>query len=101
MVGTSAVWFAAAGWIAAAALAAGPAVLPEAKKTAKGDRGRELVLEVCTYCHEIERVTHERLTKEEWRGLIKGMISEGPPVTDDEFSTIVDYLAKNFGEKNP
>jgi len=25
------------------------------------------------------------------------MISEGAPVTDEEFSLILDYLAKNFG----
>ena len=71
------------------------------KKVNKADRGRELVLDVCTYCHELERVTRQRLSKEKWRDLIKGMISEGPPVTDEEFSSIVEYLAKNFGEKNP
>jgi hypothetical protein len=25
------------------------------------------------------------------------MVSEGAPVTDEEFSLILDYLAKNFG----
>jgi hypothetical protein len=63
------------------------------------DRGRELVEDVCTYCHNLDRLRGKELSREEWRGLIKGMISEGPPVTDEEFSTILDYLVKHHGRK--
>jgi hypothetical protein len=65
------------------------------------DRGRELVEDVCTYCHNLDRLRDKELTREEWRGLIKGMISEGPPVTDEELSMILDYLAKNYGKRRP
>ena len=88
--------------MAAAAFATEPATpSPSAVKTAQAEKPRELVIEVCTYCHEIERVTEQHLSAEQWSGLIKGMIDEGPPVTDQEFSMIVDYLAKNFGVKKP
>ena len=40
-------------------------------------------------------------SREEWSGLIKGMIFEGAPVTDKEFSMILDYLTKNYGKKRP
>jgi len=63
------------------------------------DRGRELVEDVCTYCHNLDRLQGKALTREEWRGLIKGMISEGAPVTDEEFSAILDYLVKHHGRK--
>jgi hypothetical protein len=63
------------------------------------DRGRELVEDVCTYCHNLDRLRGKELSREEWRGLTKGMISEGAPVTDDELSMILDYLAKNFGKR--
>ena len=63
------------------------------------DRGRELVEEVCTYCHNLDRLRGQQLSREEWRGLTKGMISEGAPVTDDEFSLILDYLVKHHGRK--
>ena len=63
------------------------------------DHGRELVENVCTYCHNLDRLRDEELSREEWRGLIKGMISEGAPVTDEEFSMILDYLVKHHGEK--
>jgi hypothetical protein len=63
------------------------------------DRGRELVEDVCTYCHNLDRLQGKALSREEWRGLIKGMISEGAPVTDEEFSAILDYLVKHHGRK--
>lgn len=65
------------------------------------DRGRELVEDVCTYCHSLQKLQDQQLTRDEWRDLIKGMIFEGAPVTDEEFSVILDYLAKNFGKKDP
>lgn len=64
------------------------------------DRGRELVEDVCTYCHNLDRLQGKELSREEWRGLTKGMISEGAPVTDKELSAILDYLVKNHGRKH-
>jgi hypothetical protein len=63
------------------------------------DRGRELVEDVCTYCHNLDRLQGKELSREEWRGLTKGMISEGAPVTDEELSMILDYLVKHHGRK--
>jgi competence protein ComEA len=66
----------------------------------KKDRGHELVEEVCTYCHNLDRLQGRELSREEWRGLTKGMISEGAPITDEEYSLILDYLEKNYGRKH-
>jgi len=63
------------------------------------DRGRELVEDVCTYCHNLDRLRGQQLSREEWRGLTKGMISEGAPVTDEELSMILDYLTKHYGRR--
>jgi len=71
---------------------------PDSKK--KEEQGRALVLDVCTSCHDMARVKGQALSKEEWAGLIKGMLSEGAPVSDDEMELIVDYLAKHFGYRN-
>jgi cytochrome c5 len=68
------------------------------KNFGEADRGQELVEEICSLCHEWERVKEQHLTKAQWRGVIKGMISEGAPVTDDEYDQIVNYLARNFGK---
>ena len=79
---------------AALAFASAAENAPSAK-----DRGRELVEDVCTYCHNLDRLQGKELSREEWRGLTKGMISEGAPVTDEELSMILDYLAKNYGKR--
>lgn len=67
----------------------------------KHEKARDLFLDACTACHTLERVRVQRLTKEEWRGVIAGMLSEGVPLTDDEMALLVDYLAANFGPDNP
>ena len=69
-----------------------------AKNFGDQDRGKELVEEICSLCHEWQRIKDQHLSKDEWAGTIKGMIFEGAPVTDEEFNLIVDYLAKNFGK---
>ena len=69
----------------------------EEKSAARHEKARALFLDACTACHTLERVREQRLGKEEWRHLIAGMLSEGVPLTDDEISLLVDYLAENFG----
>lgn len=75
------------------------AIMAASNAPAQNTRGQELVQDVCTYCHNLDRLNGKHLTREEWRGLIKGMISEGAPVTDQEFSAILDYLVKNYGKQ--
>ena len=72
----------------------------EPANTPVNDKARELVLEACTACHTLDRVKSQRLSGEEWRQTIAGMLSEGVPLTDDEVTLVVDYLARNFGLGN-
>ena len=67
----------------------------------KSDKARQLFLDACTACHNLERVKTQRLTEEEWRQVTAGMISEGIALSDDEITLVVEYLAKNFGPENP
>lgn len=59
--------------------------------------GKKLVTEICSFCHGLARLKDQAYTRDQWENVIKGMVSEGAPVTDEEFSLILDYLAKNFG----
>jgi hypothetical protein len=72
-------------------------VVTKMQATAKHDRAKELVESVCILCHEFARVKRQELSKEEWAGVIRGMLAEGAPLTDEEFSMVVDYLAKTYG----
>jgi mono/diheme cytochrome c family protein len=82
--------------IAATAFAA-----DDSQNAARQEKARALFLDACTACHTLERVRPQRLGREEWRHLIAGMLSEGVPLTDDEMSLLVEYLAENFGPENP
>ncbi|HEY1757038.1 MAG TPA: hypothetical protein VGG72_16815 [Bryobacteraceae bacterium] len=70
-----------------------------ARNFGKHDPVKELVESVCVLCHEFARVERQELTKNEWAGVIKGMLAEGAPLTDEEFTMVVDYLAKTYGVK--
>ena len=61
------------------------------------DPGKKLVEEICSFCHGLAKLTGQQYTRDQWENVTKGMIFEGAPVTDEEFSLILDYLTKNFG----
>ena len=63
--------------------------------------GKELVMNVCTQCHELARITSKRKSREEWNDTVDKMAARGAKASDEEFETIVAYLAKYFGKDQP
>ena len=63
--------------------------------------GKDLVMNVCTQCHELTRITSKKRTKEEWNDTVDKMAARGAKASDEEFETIVTYLAKYFGKDQP
>lgn len=63
--------------------------LPEGK-------GKELVASYCAGCHALEHVTSQRANKEGWETIVNYMVSRGMSATDEEYKTIVEYLATAF-----
>ncbi len=60
-------------------------------------RGREIVERTCKNCHALKVVTAKRASEEQWKVVLDQMISRGAEVEDEEFDTLLSYLAKNFG----
>ena len=58
--------------------------------------GKEVVLNICTQCHDLRRVRRERLSAEGWAEILQTMLNEGAPLTDKDFETVLRYLARNF-----
>lgn len=58
--------------------------------------GKEVVLNVCTQCHDLQRVRRERLSAEGWSEVLIAMLNEGAPLTDKDFAAVLRYLARNF-----
>jgi len=61
------------------------------------DPGKQLVEEICSFCHGLAKLKGQAFTRDQWESVTKGMIFEGAPVTEQEYSLILDYLEKNFG----
>ena len=60
--------------------------------------GKDLVMNVCTQCHEVTRITSKKKTKDEWNDTVDKMAARGAKASDEEFETIVTYLTKYFGK---
>lgn len=63
--------------------------------------GKELVMNVCTVCHDLTRIVSKKRTKEEWNDTVDKMAARGAMASDEEFETIVTYLTKYFGKDQP
>ena len=86
--------------LAAMAVLAGLVFAADEKPSTEAERlvkGKDLIDSVCFWCHEPELMETKQLNKKQWASLIRGMVYEGAPVTEDEFQMIVEYLAKNHG----
>jgi hypothetical protein len=59
--------------------------------------GRDLVIEKCTTCHDLERVPAKRRDKYGWEDLVDNMRSRGAEMTAEERQKIVDYLTAHYG----
>ena len=58
--------------------------------------GKEIVLNKCTVCHELSRVRRHLGTPEDWADTLSAMFNEGLVLSDEEFATVLRYLARNF-----
>jgi len=58
--------------------------------------GKDLVLNICTQCHDLQRVRRERLTPEGWLEVLESMLNEGAPLSDKDLPDVLRYLARNF-----
>jgi cytochrome c oxidase cbb3-type subunit III len=64
--------------------------------------GREVFLRVCAKCHTAERVTAQGRTRAQWEEVMITMrTARAAMFTDDEFATVLDYLARAHGPSAP
>ena len=58
--------------------------------------GKELVLNICTQCHDLQRVRRTRLSPEGWLEILENMLNEGAPLSEKDLPDVLRYLARNF-----
>jgi cytochrome c5 len=59
--------------------------------------GKDVLLNICTRCHDLQRVRRERNTAEGWLEILEAMLNEGAPLPEKDLPVLLRYLAKNFG----
>lgn len=61
--------------------------------------GKDIVLNVCTMCHDLGRIKNGRRSAEMWKETLQSMLNEGAPLSDQDFATVLQYLATNFNDQ--
>jgi hypothetical protein len=59
--------------------------------------GKDILLNICTRCHDLQRVRRERNTPEGWLEILEAMLNEGAPLPEKDLPVLLRYLARNFG----
>jgi competence protein ComEA len=59
--------------------------------------GKDLTMQLCGNCHEANIVQAHRQSRDEWIATIQKMMAAGAEGTQEQFTAVLDYLAKNFG----
>lgn len=71
-------------------------------KAMPGGDGKKLILTRCVLCHGLERTVPRRATRQEWEETLDAMRENlrdhRVPMSDQEKSTMLDYVATNFGK---
>ena len=62
-------------------------------------RGKAIVLNICTMCHDLKRIRFGRRSPEEWEETLNAMLNEGAPLSDAQFPVVHAYLSRNFGNE--
>lgn len=64
--------------------------------------GKAEVSLACASCHDLSQVITQKKSSANWNATVRKMISAyQAPVDKDDLEVIINYLSKNFGEKNP
>ena len=60
--------------------------------------GKTKMIEKCTACHKLDRISGYKRSVKEWHKLIGQMKDYGLEITDEELKTVIDYLTKCCGK---
>jgi outer membrane protein assembly factor BamB len=81
-------------------LMAAAAGVPQGQEPAAPVATKATFDRLCGSCHEPERSTSSRRTREQWLQTVNQMVARGAEGTDEELLGIVNYLAREHGRIN-
>jgi cytochrome c5 len=60
---------------------------------------KKLLDEACTTCHDLDLVSGQRYTKDDWQNVVNSMIAKGAAMGEKDVPMLVEYLVKMYGKK--
>jgi hypothetical protein len=58
--------------------------------------GKEILLNTCTQCHDLQRIRRQGRSAEGWLEILDAMLNEGAPLSERDLPVLLRYLATNF-----
>ena len=71
----------------------------QAQSGASDADAKKILENSCTTCHDLDLVSGQHLSKDEWQSLVSSMIAKGATLSDKETPVLVEFLAKTYGKK--
>lgn len=71
--------------------------LPVAAQAPAPSDAPPALTQVCASCHPVDRIIATRRSRDQWQELIENMISRGAKGTDEQLTTLMDYLVSHVG----
>ena len=84
--------------LAVSAQTPAPADAEMGKRLPPGE-GRDVVMRVCSKCHDPDLAADQQLDADGWKDLVNQMASNGAKGSDADFDQITAYLIKAFPAK--
>src|SRR5262245_60271812 len=58
--------------------------------------GKEILLDICTRCHDSQRIRRQKKTPDAWLEVLEAMLNEGAPLSEQDLPVLLLYLSRNF-----
>jgi cytochrome c5 len=58
--------------------------------------GKEILLNTCTPCHDLQRIRRQGRSAEGWLEILDAMLNEGAPLSEQDLPELLRYLARNL-----
>jgi cytochrome c5 len=78
---------------------AGQAPAGQAPVAGNDGAAKKVLEDVCTACHDLDLVSDQHLSKDEWQQVVTSMVAKGASLSDKDMPMLVEYLAKTYPPK--
>jgi cytochrome c5 len=76
-----------------------PAAGQQAQGASDDAAAKKILEDSCTACHDLDLVSGQHLSKDEWQSVVSSMVAKGAALSDKDTPVLVDYLARTYGKK--